>query len=271
MSEPSEALWYIHLQRDQYKTGRYYGEWCGAIPNIEFSDGKTFYQYLERWFYRGYEDEDGNWHGYVKVLPKLNHDFAFTSSRSGKPLDQSSFSGYVQRIFWRLVGVRVRPHSLRHMLCTFLKDVQANDAEKESISLWMKHSREMQNKHYSHQEQARALQPALDFMIRSNSEILKNLKDGNNASLNDLTQFSQPDKIGAAAPRYGQQLVGEKVVDHPEEQKIIELIRRHRKSGKTLEKIAAWLNEQGYQTRHGCMWQKGQIKRIVDRLNSSKC
>ncbi|MGV2389301.1 MAG UNVERIFIED_CONTAM: recombinase family protein [Microcystis novacekii LVE1205-3] len=43
---------------------------------------------------------------------------------------------------------------------------------------------------------------------------------------------------------------------YPEECRVIELIRRHHKSGKSLQKIADWLNEQGYTTKRGQPWQR---------------
>jgi hypothetical protein len=55
-------------------------------------------------------------------------------------------------------------------------------------------------------------------------------------------------------------------VDDPEECRVIELIRRHHKSGKSLQKIADWLNEQGYTTKRGQPWQRISVKRVLDRL-----
>jgi UDP-N-acetylmuramoyl-L-alanyl-D-glutamate--2,6-diaminopimelate ligase len=54
-----------------------------------------------------------------------------------------------------------------------------------------------------------------------------------------------------------------------EEIQVIELIRRHHKSGKSLQKIADWLNEQGYTTKRGQTWKRISVKRVLDRLK--KC
>jgi hypothetical protein len=56
------------------------------------------------------------------------------------------------------------------------------------------------------------------------------------------------------------------LVDDPEECQVIELIRRHHKCGKSLQKIADWLNEQGYTTKRGQPWQRISVKRVLDRL-----
>jgi hypothetical protein len=37
-------------------------------------------------------------------------------------------------------------------------------------------------------------------------------------------------------------------------------------SGKSLQKIADWLNQQGYTTHRGHPWQGISVKRVLDRL-----
>jgi hypothetical protein len=58
---------------------------------------------------------------------------------------------------------------------------------------------------------------------------------------------------------------GQLVAD-PAECQVIELIRRHHKAGKSLQKIADWLNAQGYTTKRGQPWQRISVKRVLDRL-----
>ena len=71
---------------------------------------------------------------------------------------------------------------------------------------------------------------------------------------------------GYGSPAFGQRVVdGELVVDS-QEQEIIELIRRHHKSGKSLQQIADWLNSNGYKTKRARQWRKISIKRVLDRL-----
>ncbi|CEJ48365.1 recombinase family protein [Umezakia ovalisporum] len=71
---------------------------------------------------------------------------------------------------------------------------------------------------------------------------------------------------GYGSPAFGQQSVAGELVDNPAEQEIIELIRRHHKSGKSLPQIATWLNQQGYTTKRGRQWQPVSVKRVLDRL-----
>lgn len=71
---------------------------------------------------------------------------------------------------------------------------------------------------------------------------------------------------GYGSPAFGQRSLDGELVENPHEQQIIELIRRHHKSGKSLQQIADWLNQNGYTTKRGQQWQRISVKRVLDRL-----
>ena len=71
--------------------------------------------------------------------------------------------------------------------------------------------------------------------------------------------------IGYGSPAFGQKTVNGELVDNPQEQKVIELIRRHHKSGKSLQQVADWLNNNGYRTKRGQNWRRISVKRVLDR------
>ena len=71
---------------------------------------------------------------------------------------------------------------------------------------------------------------------------------------------------GYGSPAFGKKTVNGELVNDPQEQEVIELIRRHHKSGKSLQQIANWLNQKGYTTKRGQQWQRISIKRVLDRL-----
>ncbi|RMF25033.1 MAG: recombinase [Cyanobacteria bacterium J083] len=75
---------------------------------------------------------------------------------------------------------------------------------------------------------------------------------------------------GYGSPPFGQTSVNGELVENPQEQKIIELIRRHHKSGKSLQQIADWLNHHGYRTKRGQTWRRISVKRVLDRLYPKK-
>lgn len=71
---------------------------------------------------------------------------------------------------------------------------------------------------------------------------------------------------GYGSPPFGQRSENGVLIDDPHEQEVIDLIRRHHKSGKSLQMIADWLNENGYRTKRGQKWQRISVKRVLDRL-----
>jgi DNA invertase Pin-like site-specific DNA recombinase len=68
------------------------------------------------------------------------------------------------------------------------------------------------------------------------------------------------------APAYGQQANEKQLVPHPAEVETIELIRRHRKSGKSYGAIADYLNTQGIPTKRGGLWASAQVRRVCLRV-----
>ena len=71
---------------------------------------------------------------------------------------------------------------------------------------------------------------------------------------------------GYGSPAFGEQSVNGELIADPQESEVVDLIRRHHKSGKSLQKIADWLNQQGYTTKRGKQWQRISVKRVLDRM-----
>jgi hypothetical protein len=71
---------------------------------------------------------------------------------------------------------------------------------------------------------------------------------------------------GYGSPAFGQVAIDGELVEDSQEQQVIDLIRRHHKSGKSLQQIADWLNQQGYRTKRGQEWKRISVKRVLDRL-----
>ncbi|MEL7315934.1 MAG: recombinase family protein [Cyanobacteria bacterium P01_A01_bin.123] len=91
-------------------------------------------------------------------------------------------------------------------------------------------------------------------------EVFKRLEQGRQA------KACSGGYAGYGSPAFGQRSVNGELIDDPAECEIIELIRRHHKSGKSLQKIADWLNQQSYTTKRGQAWQRISVKRVLDRL-----
>ncbi len=71
---------------------------------------------------------------------------------------------------------------------------------------------------------------------------------------------------GYGSPAFGQHSIDGELIENPDEQQIVELIRRHHKSGKSLQQVANWLNQNCYTTKRGHQWQRISVKRVLDRL-----
>jgi hypothetical protein len=92
MANLSEARYYIHLQSEDYKTGDSYGEWLGEFPNTEFPDGSRFYDYLNKWLFRGYQDEAGEWHGMREVIATSGEKTVFLRATKGDSFSRGRFN-----------------------------------------------------------------------------------------------------------------------------------------------------------------------------------
>ncbi len=71
---------------------------------------------------------------------------------------------------------------------------------------------------------------------------------------------------GYGSPPFGHTSVNGELVEDPREQQVIEFICHHHKSGKSLQQIADWLNQQNFQTKRGQQWKRISVKRVIDRL-----
>ncbi|MEL7007762.1 MAG: recombinase family protein [Cyanobacteria bacterium J06588_4] len=96
--------------------------------------------------------------------------------------------------------------------------------------------------------------------LENNNQIWQRLEQGRQ------NKAADGGYAGYGSPAFGQKAIDGKLVTNPQEQEIIELIRRHHKSGKSLQQIANWLNENGYKTKRGQQWRRISIKRVLDRL-----
>jgi DNA invertase Pin-like site-specific DNA recombinase len=94
------------------------------------------------------------------------------------------------------------------------------------------------------------------------------------ATINERCQGGRKAKAEAGGYAYGRPAFGYSAQDgelvpvEPEQQ-AIEVIRRHRRSGKSYAKIADYLNGQSIPTKRGKQWSAMQVQRVVTRLKAS--
>lgn len=61
-------------------------------------------------------------------------------------------------------------------------------------------------------------------------------------------------------------VVEKKLIEDPDEALVVEIIRRHARSGKSASAIARYLNASGYTTKTGKAWTHVQVIRVLDHL-----
>jgi hypothetical protein len=172
MINPQDAKFFIHLLPDQYKTGKAYKEWIGELPNLKYPDGKTFYQYLEKWLYCGYK-KDGVVKGLREVLNPKDHNYVFFGKITGEPIEVEGMTKKVASVFERMTGVPVSPHTLRKIFRSYIKEKGASPEELESAAYWMKHDLRTAEKDYTFLDCQSKLKAGTALAERINSEILK--------------------------------------------------------------------------------------------------
>jgi site-specific DNA recombinase len=91
--------------------------------------------------------------------------------------------------------------------------------------------------------------------------------------INERTQGGRKAKAEAGGYAYGSPKFGMRV-DHGElvvdenEQQIVELIRRRRKSGKSYRAIADYLNAQGILAKRGGAWGHTSVKKVLEGMKA---
>jgi len=91
-------------------------------------------------------------------------------------------------------------------------------------------------------------------------------------TINDRTQGGRKAKAAKGGYAYGSPAFGQKatgdgeLVTDESEQATIDVIRRHRKSGKSFAKIADYLNGKGYRTKRGGQWHASSVRNTYKRL-----
>ena len=91
------------------------------------------------------------------------------------------------------------------------------------------------------------------------------------AQINERTQSgrkAKAEKGGYAygSPKFGQSSNDGELVENEDETKIIDIIRKHHKSGKKANQIAKYLNAQGIPTKRGKQWTQQGVINILNRI-----
>lgn len=185
-SAPNQAQFWINLE--QFKTVATYGEFWYPVPNVQFSDGTTFYEFITAWLWgfwdeeqiwpayysgenshwQGYIDQEGNRQGWRAAL-QPTHSCVFTMPYARTAFYDTPFSTYIKAIFVRFTQekgppVPVTPHSFRHMLANYLDRLGVDGEEAKSFAYVLHHSPEMHQGRYVYRDNMQRIAPAVQRM-----------------------------------------------------------------------------------------------------------
>ncbi|MBW4474992.1 MAG: hypothetical protein KME45_32120 [Stenomitos rutilans HA7619-LM2] len=192
-TDPNQAQFWINLEN--FKTAETYGEFWYPVPNVQFVDGTTFYQYIVGFLW-GFEDEKGvfptyhqgehkHWQGVMdqagkrcgwRAALKPQHDKMFSMPVAKTPFDDVAFCSMIRALFVRFTqesgkAVPVTPHSFRHMLSTYLDKLGVAGKEEQSFAYVLHHSPEVHQGKYVYKDNMSRIAPAVTRM----NEIIRSL------------------------------------------------------------------------------------------------
>jgi hypothetical protein len=132
--------WYIYLLSDEYKMGARQIQFSFKIPNIEYSDGRNFYQYLNEWVYEyvsvEYHDRAIIVNGLRNVL-NPQHNFLFTKKNGKEYLHQTEFSNLLRIPAYRISGKALTPGLLKRIFLKYIFEKQSHLLVGRKLNLQM--------------------------------------------------------------------------------------------------------------------------------------
>lgn len=191
-----EGVWKLNHTEFSYKTGKTYKKQSLEIPNVQFSDGKCFYDYLEAFLYGYYRDQHGNWRsaGELTAPPGANWklyslrmsfspqqvmagkageqvalpQYLFVKPKTGGTYSSATFSEAIGNAAHRLTGQRLTPHLLRDIYASWFLDQGYTSHQIASLAYAMGHSEAMLRRKYDKRKETqkrRAAQEAVSAIV----------------------------------------------------------------------------------------------------------
>ena len=115
--------WFIYLLSDTYQIERQYNNLKFSVPNINYLDGRDFYQYLNEWMV------EYTYQHHYGVLEKVNglrqvfqpqHNFLFTKKNGKNYIHPTEFSNLLRIPACRISNRALTPTLLKHMFLTYI-------------------------------------------------------------------------------------------------------------------------------------------------------
>lgn len=160
-----EPKYYIHLRSQDYKTGKTYGIYWYEINNVEYEDGKRFYDYLNQWLFDGYRDELLTAEKTNAVFIKPTKGVSFKQNRNSVDGD---FGVFITNIFNCKTKFPLNPHALRDIYVTHINNLNLPEETRKAIAYMMHHDLETANKIYNKQTMDQKIALGVDFVNSAN-------------------------------------------------------------------------------------------------------
>ncbi len=194
-----QGVWVLDIQ--QYKTCKTHSAQSIVIPNRQFADGSSFYDYLEGYLYGiwmsgGYENRRvydwwqpelkgrrGRWltlgraefnPGDACCLPTganstvWSWGYVFLMPKIGIKPNGPAFASSFEKTAHRLMGKRIIPHTMRYIWATWAYQVELNDAQLRSLAYAMGHTVETLRQMYERctpEEKRRPIEEAIEELL----------------------------------------------------------------------------------------------------------
>ena len=143
--------WYMTiLDRKQSLTNRH-REYHSEIPNIEYTDGRYFYQYLQEWLYEyTYVDTEGQERktNGLRAALQPQHAYLFMKKSGEKYKNPTELSRLIRDAAYRLTGKTINPLRFRHLFIGYVSEKMSEQTELESFAKLLGHSSEANLKNY---------------------------------------------------------------------------------------------------------------------------
>jgi hypothetical protein len=193
------GVWLLNIC--SYKTDETYGAFTTVLPDRQFDDETSVYDYVEHylcgwwmavgcnnrlvydWWEPQYQGQRGRWvtQGRMHFEPDfiyLGHHpdtsplwcvgTVFPAPKTGKEAEKSGFASMFDRLSYRLIGKRVTPHLMRSIWATWAFQVGLTEREVRSLAYAMGHSVQMLRMMYERctpDERMRPIEEAIDRVL----------------------------------------------------------------------------------------------------------
>lgn len=147
----NDKIWWIKLFGSLLWFGEREGTPILKVPNLTYSDGTTFYDYLNAWLVH-YSSSDGHAEtGGLRACFHPQHSYLFTK-KNGQPYQNATeFANVLRNASYRITGKTVTPNSIKQIFEHYMQTQGYSETLLDSLATAIGQSREDLRKIYLEQ------------------------------------------------------------------------------------------------------------------------